>query len=99
MLVEYASYHVQHQKALPDEREVQHVIRDITGKTSDIMEAIVKGERRKLARLRDPRIKADEKTIAKSLRGHWREQRILTQALELSYAPSATVRSKPSWNR
>ena len=53
----------------------------------DIMEAIAGGERnpRKLARLRDPRIKADEATIAKSLQGHWREEHIfeLTQALEL----------------
>ena len=90
MLVEYASYHVQHmQKALTQMNvKLQHVIRDITGKTGmDIMEAIVKGERnpRRLARLRDRRIKADEKTIARSLRGHWREEHIfeLTQALEL----------------
>ncbi len=35
--------------------------------------------------MRDPRIKADEATIAKSLQGHWREEHIfeLTQALEL----------------
>ena len=90
MLVEYASYHVQHmQKALTQMNvKLQHVIRDITGKTGmDIMEAIVKGERnpRRLARLRDRRIKADEKTIARSLRGHWRDEHIfeLTQALEL----------------
>ena len=90
MLVEYASHHVQHmQKALTQMNvKLHHVIRDITGKTGmDIMEAIVGGERdaRKLARLRDPRIKADEKTIAKSLQGHWREEHIfeLTQALEL----------------
>ncbi len=40
---------------------------------------------RKLAQRRDPRIKADEKTIARSLRGHWREEHSfeLTQALEL----------------
>ena len=61
MLVEYASHHVQHmQKALTQMNvKVQHVIRDITG--MDIMEAIAGGERdpRKLARLRDPRIKAD----------------------------------------
>ena len=53
----------------------------------DIIEAIVRGERnpRRLARLRDPRIKSDEKTIAKSLQGHWRQEHIfeLTQALEL----------------
>ncbi len=90
MLVEYASHHVQHmQKALTQMNvKLQHVIRDITGKTGmDIMEAIAGGERdpRKLARLRDPRTKADEATIAKSLQGHWREEHIfeLTQALEL----------------
>ena len=90
MLVEYAAQHVQHmQKSLTQMNvKLHHVISDITGKTGlDIMEAIVGGERdaRKLARLRDPRIKADEKTIAKSLQGHWREEHIfeLTQALEL----------------
>ena len=53
----------------------------------DIIEAIVGGERdpRKLARLRDPRTRADEDTIARSLEGHWWEEHIfeLTQALEL----------------
>ena len=90
MLVEYAAQHVQHMhKALTQMNvKLQHVIRDITGKTGmDIIEAIVGGERnpRKLARLRDPRTKADEKTIARSLQGHWREEHIfeLTQALEL----------------
>ena len=90
MLVEYAAQHVQHmQKALTQMNvKLHHVIRDITGKTGmDITEAIVGGERdpRKLARLRDRRIKADEATIARSLRGHWREEHIfeLTQALEL----------------
>ena len=90
MLVEYASQHVQHmQKALTQMNvKLQNVIRDITGKTGmDIIEAIVRGERspRRLAQLRDPRIKSDEKTIAKSLRGHWREEHIfeLSQALAL----------------
>ena len=90
MLVEYASHHIQHMhKALTQMNvKLQHVISDITGKTGmDIIEAIAGGERdpRKLARLRDPRIKADEATIAKSLQGHWREEHIfeLTQALEL----------------
>ena len=90
MLVEYASHHIQHmQKALTQMNvKLQHVIRDITGKTGmDIIEAIAGGERdpRTLARLRDRRIKADEATIAKSLQGHWREEHIfeLTQALEL----------------
>ena len=90
MLVEYASHHVQHmRKALTQMNvKLQHVISDITGKTGmEIIEAIVGGQRDpvKLAQLRDPRIKADEETIAKSLRGHWRKEHIfeLTQALEL----------------
>ena len=90
MLVEYASHHVQHlQKALTQMNvKLQHVIRDLTGKTGmDIIEAIAGGERdpRKLARLARSRTKADEATIAKSLQGHWREEHIfeLTQALEL----------------
>ena len=90
MLVEYAAHHIQHmQKALTQMNlKLQHVISDITGKTGmEIIEAIVRGERDpgKLAQLRDPRIRADEATIAKSLRGHWREEHIfeLTQALEL----------------
>ncbi len=90
MLVEYASHHIQHlQKALTQMNvKLQHVIRDLTGKTGmTIVEAIVRGERnpRRLARLRDPRTKADEATIARSLQGHLREEHIfeLTQALEL----------------
>ena len=90
MLVQYASHHIQHmQKALTQMNvKLHHVISNITGKTGmDIMEAIVGGQRdpRRLAQLRDPRIKADEATIAKSLQGHWREEHIfeLTQALGL----------------
>lgn len=90
MLVEYASHHVRHMhKALTQMNiKLQHVISDITGKTGmEIIVAIVRGERdpRKLAQLRDPRTKANEETIAKSLQGHWREEHIfeLSQALEL----------------
>ena len=90
MLVEYAAQHIQHmQKALTQMNlKLHHVISDITGKTGmDIMEAIVGGQRdpQRLTQLRDPRIKADEATIAKSLQGHWREEHIfeLTQALGL----------------
>ena len=108
--MEYASHHIQHmQKALTQMNvKLQHVITNITGQTGmDIIEAIVGGERdpRKLAQLRNYRIKADEATIAKSLQGHWREEHIfeLTQALELYRVirirlPSATGRLKPSWN-
>ena len=90
MLVQYASHHIQHmQKALTQMNvKLQHVISNITGKTGmAIIEAIVSGERdpKRLAQLRDPRIRADEATIAKSLQGRWREGHIfeLTQALEL----------------
>ena len=38
-----------------------------------------------MAGFRDPRIRADQETVARSLQGHWREEHIfeLTQALEL----------------
>ncbi len=90
MLVEYASHHIQHmQKALTQMNiKLQHVISNITGTTGmKIIEAIVEGERnpRTLAQFRHPTMKAGEKEIAESLRGHWREEHIfeLTQALEL----------------
>ena len=70
---------IQHtQKALTQMNvKLQHVISEITGKTGmAIIGAIVSGERdpRKLAQLRDPRTRADQSTIAKSLQGHWREE-------------------------
>ena len=99
MLVEHAARHVQHmQKALTQMNvKLQHVIRDITGKTGmDIIEAIVQGERspRRLARLRDPRTKSDERTIARSLQGHWRKEHLfeLTQALELYRTYQAKIK-------
>ena len=98
MLVKYASRHIQHmQKALTQMNvKLQHVISNITGKTGmKIIEAIVRGERdpRKLAARRDPRTRADQETIAKSLQGHWREEHIfeLTQALELYRAYQAKI--------
>ena len=68
--------------------KLHQVISDITGRTGmAIVEAIVcgEGDPRKLAKLSDPRTKADEGTISLSLEGHWREEHIfeLTQALEL----------------
>jgi transposase len=89
-LVEMASQHVQHrQKALTQMNvQFQHVISDITGLTGlAILDAIVAGEREPavLARLRDPRIKASEETIRKSLEGNWRGEHIwaLKQRLSL----------------
>ena len=88
-LVEMASQHVQHmQKALTQMNvQFQHVISDITGLTGlAILDAIVAGEHdpAKLARLRDPRIKASEQTIRKSLEGNWRAEHVLALKQRLS---------------
>jgi transposase len=88
-LVDMASQHVQHmQKALTQMNvQFQHVISDITGLTGlAILDAIVAGERdpMKLAKLRDPRIKASEDTIRKSLEGNWRAEHILALKQRLS---------------
>jgi transposase len=82
-LVRYASSHVLHmQKALTQMNlQLHNVISDLTGKTgSAIVEAIIDGVRdvEKLAALRDPRIKADAQTIAKSLVGDWKEEHLFT---------------------
>jgi len=90
MLVEYASKHVLHmQKALMQMNiQLHHVISDITGTTGQrIIDAIISGERdpRKLSKLRDPRCKKDEQTIALALQGHWRRDHLfsLKQAANL----------------
>lgn len=89
-LVQMASQHIQHmQKALTQMNvQFQHVISDITGTTGmAILDAIVSGERDPavLAGLRDPRVKASEETIHKSLEGNWRPEQIfvLKQRLKL----------------
>lgn len=88
-MVKTAARHVQHmQKALTQMNlQIHHVISDITGVTGlTIMDAILSGERNpgKLAELRDPRIKADIKTITKSLVGDYRSEHLFTlkQALQ-----------------
>lgn len=61
--------------------QLHHAVADITGKTGmAIIEAILKGERRPLhlAKLRDPRCKNDESTIAKALTGTWRTEHLFT---------------------
>lgn len=88
-LVDMASQHVQHmQKALTQMNvQFQHVISDITGLTGlAVLDAIVAGERDPvvLAKLRDPRVKASEDTIRKSLEGNWRAEHILTLKQRLS---------------
>jgi transposase len=89
-LVEMAAQHVQHmhQSLTQMNLQIQHVISDMTGATGlAIVDAIVAGERdpAKLVQLCDPRIKADQKTIEKSLLGNWREEHLFTlaQSLEL----------------
>jgi len=62
------------------------VLSDITGTTGmRILRAIIAGERdgATLAKFRDPRVKADERTVARALTGHWREEHLyaLEQAL------------------
>jgi transposase len=82
-LVKDAARKVQHmQKALFQMNiQLSNVISDITGKTGlDIIDAILTGERDvdELSKYRDHRIKADKRTIAKSLRGDWREEHLFS---------------------
>ncbi|MGL4961822.1 MAG: IS110 family transposase [Inquilinus sp.] len=66
---------------------LDNVVSDITGVTGQaIIRAILAGERdaQRLAQLRDRRCRADERTIAGSLEGHYREEHLfeLSQAVE-----------------
>ena len=75
-LVQSASRHIQRiQKALTQMNlQLANVLSDLSGTTGQaIIKAILKGERdpRKLAALRDYRVKANEQQIAQSLEGHW----------------------------
>jgi len=90
MLVTYAGQHIQHmQKALEQLNvKLTEVVSDITGVTGmAIIKAVLRGERapHKLAKLRDPRCKESEATIARALQGTWREEHLfaLRQALAL----------------
>src|SRR6266566_3981836 len=82
-LVQMASSHVQHMQKALDQMNLQlhHVISDITGLTGmAIVEAILEGKRDPLAlaKLRDPRIKATQSTIAKALVGDYRREHLFT---------------------
>jgi transposase len=90
MLVTYAGQHIQHmQKALEQMNvKLTEVVSDITGVTGmAIIKAILRGDRDpvELAKLRDPRCKEDEATIARALYGNWREEHLfaLRQAVAL----------------
>jgi transposase len=82
-LVELATCHVQHMQKALDQMNLQlhHVISDVTGTTGlAIIDAILAGERdpTKLAGLRDPRIRASEQNIIKSLVGDYRPEHLFT---------------------
>jgi transposase len=88
-VVEHRSPHILHmQKALQQMNlQLAHVLSDITGETGlAILRAIVAGERDgvKLARLRNPRCKSPEETIAKALTGDWKDEPLFVfkQSLE-----------------
>ena len=90
MLTQAASMHIQHmQKALQQMNVLLHnVVSDITGLTGmRIIKAIVAGERdsKKLASYRHENCHNTEETIAKSLKGNYREEHVfaLKQAVEL----------------
>ncbi len=83
-----ASRCIQHmQKALTQMNvQLANAISDISGTTGQaILKAILAGERNpwKLAKLRDPRIKASEATVAKSLQGNWRAELLFVLGQEL----------------
>lgn len=88
-LVKMASGHVQHiQKALTQMNiQLHNVISDITGQTGlKIIDSILSGNHnpKKLATLKNKRIKASKATIVKSLTGDYRSEHLFTlrQSLE-----------------
>jgi len=88
-LVSYGVAHVQHMhKALTQMNlQLHHVLSDLTGKSGLlIVEAILKGERdpHRLAKLRDPRVKASAATVAKALVGDFRPEHLFTLRQALS---------------
>jgi len=82
-LVEMAAVHLQHMQKALDQMNLQlhHVISDLSGTTGmAIVDAILAGERnpQRLAKLRDPHIKCDGRTIARSLVGDYRGEHLFT---------------------
>ena len=82
-LVERSADHIRHmQKSLRQMNLLlDNVVSDITGKTGmKIIRAILDGEHnpQRLAKMRDGRCKQDEKTIAASLEGHYRDEHLFT---------------------
>jgi transposase len=82
-VVAEAATHIQHmQKALVQMNlRLQHVLSDLSGTSGlAIIDAILAGERdpARLAKLRDPHVKASAATIAKALVGDWRGEHLFT---------------------
>ena len=80
-LVQSAGRHIQRmQKAMTQMNiQVANVLSDVSGVTGQaIIKAILTGERdpHKLAAFRDPRVKASEEEIARSLEGNWQEDQL-----------------------
>ncbi len=96
-LLEQAADQIRHVHKCLDQMNLQvhHVINDLSGATGQaIIAAIVAGERNPavLARLRDHRLKADEATLRKSLKGDWREEHLLV--LRLAHATWTHLRGQ-----
>jgi transposase len=77
-LVRAAGRHIQRIQKVMTQMNIQlaNVLSDVSGMTGQaIIKAILAGERdpHKLAVFRDPRVKASEKKIARSLEGNWQE--------------------------
>lgn len=90
MLISSVTRTVQHMQKAFDQMNLKlhQVVNDITGATGmRIIRSILDGEHDPvaLARLRDPRCKNDQQTIAKALQGNWRSEHLfaLKQAVEL----------------
>jgi transposase len=82
-LIQLASTHVLHMQKALDQMNIQlhHVLSDITGLSGlTILDAILAGERdpRRLAALRDGRVKASEDTIVQALTGDYRHEHLFT---------------------
>jgi transposase len=90
MLVTYGGQHIQHMQKAMEQMNIKltEVVSDITGVTGmGIIKAILRGVRDpvQLAKLRDPRCKESEATIARALHGNWRQEHLfaLEQAVAL----------------
>lgn len=88
-LVQAASEHIQHMQKSLDQMNVQihRVLSDLTGVSGlAIVDAILEGERdgRRLAALRDGRVRASEESIVAALEGDYRAEHLFTlkQSLE-----------------